>query len=378
MLGAGILGLPRTLDAAGIVLGPFLITLGAVGAGFGLWLLGACSLKLKERPSYHSLAQASLSGSGVFVDAAVALKCFGVACSYLVVIGRLFPDAFRFFETGISILEDRHFWQSALMAIIAPLCLLHELRTLRHVSLAALVAIIFLAIFIATYFFGTALPEGQFDELPLVRAHVGTLHVLPTIVFSFTCHQNMPVIVAEMSDQRMSAIVRVLTYALALCWAVLLTAAVLGYLTFGDNITSNVIDCYPVDHVGANMVRLAVGMSCLACIPFQIHPARTSITNLLGHAFPSTASPGRARALRIALGLGLCGAMYMVAFFLTDLGVLFAVVGATGSTLMCYLFPGFFYVRMHPGGWPAARIGAAALCALTPVIMACGLYAAVN
>ena len=44
----------------------------------------------------------------------------------------------------------------------------------------------------------------------------------------------------------------------------------MGFLTFGDDITSNVIDNYPVDALGANMVRVAVGLSCMACIPFQV------------------------------------------------------------------------------------------------------------
>lgn len=63
---------------------------------------------------------------------------------------------------------------------------------------------------------------------------------------------------------------QVIVLSLLSCFVVLTSTAVMGFLTFGDDITSNVIDNYPVDALGANMVRVAVGLSCMACIPFQV------------------------------------------------------------------------------------------------------------
>ena len=60
--------------------------------------------------------QASLPRSAVLVDLAVALKCFGVSCSYMLVIGQLFPDACRYWGTP-PLLENRIFWQSIFMVI---------------------------------------------------------------------------------------------------------------------------------------------------------------------------------------------------------------------------------------------------------------------
>ena len=41
-------------------------------------------------------------------------------------------------------------------------------------------------------------------------------------------------------------------------------------------------------------------------------------------------------------------ASYVVALLVTDLGKVFAVIGATGSTTVCYLLPGLFYSRLFP------------------------------
>lgn len=372
VLGAGILALPSTMRDAGPVLACILILFGAAGAGLGLLLLARCSLRVSEHPSYYTLAQASLARSGVIVDTAVALKCFGVACSYMLVIGQLFPDACRYWNTH-PVLEDRHFWQSMFMIVILPLSVISELRKMRHVSLAALIAILFLAIFVAVYFFANvrSLPP---DTTPDFSQSSNIFLVLPTVVFSFTCHQNMPSIVAEMSDASTAAVVKVIVFSLLSCFVILTSTAIMGFLTFGSAITSNVIDNYPVHDLGANMVRVAVGLSCMACIPFQIHPARTSVCNLLQALFPRLGD--RPVVLRVAVGLALSTAMYLVAFFFTDLGLLFAVVGASGSTLVCYALPSFFYTMMMRGyGWPPLRIAALLLGLASVPLMVCGLAA---
>lgn len=109
----------------------------------------------------------------------------------------------------------------------------------------------------------------------------------------------------------------------------------------------------------------------------QIHPARTSCCNMLKTAFPSLGS--WPVALRVCVGLGLSLTMYLVAFFVTDLGLLFAIIGATGSTLICYTLPGGFYTFMMRGyGWPPLRIASLLQTLLSVPLMACGLAAVIE
>jgi amino acid permease len=374
--GAGILGLPRTLDKAGVLLGLALITLGGLGAIFGLKLLAFCVRGADEPASYYSLARRAYPPSTWVIDGAVALKCFGVACSYLLVIGRLLPDAFTYFDTGVSALEDRHFWQTSMMVVIVPLCLLAELRTLRFVSLFALLAIAYLVVFIFAYFFAEL--STVRTDISLASVNGDTLLVVPTIIFSFTCHQNMPTILTEMREKTRRASDFVIHVAIVSCWCVYAITALLGFLTFGPEITDNVINNYPVSNMFANSVRLAVGMSCLACIPFQIHPARTCTLNLLFGRSKLSGNKNFMLGARIAVGCLLCFAMYMVAFFLTDLGLMFAVIGATGSTTICYLLPAFFYLRIGSAeGTPALQHGAWAMLVVGAIMMVAGLYSAI-
>ena len=60
---------------------------GAASA-FGLHLLACCALKLGKPCSFRRVTEEALPPAiGWIVDATVAVKCFGVATSYLIVVG---------------------------------------------------------------------------------------------------------------------------------------------------------------------------------------------------------------------------------------------------------------------------------------------------
>ena len=45
-----------------------------------------------------------------WIDVAVAIKCFGVATSYLIVVGDLMPDFIEQCGVEHGLLHSRHFW----------------------------------------------------------------------------------------------------------------------------------------------------------------------------------------------------------------------------------------------------------------------------
>jgi len=56
------------------------------------------------------------------------------------------------------------------------------------------------------------------------------------------------------------------------------------------------------------------------------------------------------------------GGTFLVAFFLSDLSIVFSIIGATGSTMLCYILPGIFYLSLQWGkGWKLKKIGALVL-----------------
>jgi amino acid permease len=103
----------------GILLGTFVIIWAGLTAGFGLYLQAKCAKYLERgSASFFALSQITYPNAAVIFDGAIAIKCFGVAVSYLIIIGDLMPGVVRGFSEKadeLPFLVDRHFWVTGFM-----------------------------------------------------------------------------------------------------------------------------------------------------------------------------------------------------------------------------------------------------------------------
>lgn len=96
IVGAGVLAMPLALSRMGIILGIAIILWSGVTAGFGLYLQTRCARYLERgKSSFFALSQITYPNAAVIFDAAIAIKCFGVGVSYLIIIGDLMPGVVR-------------------------------------------------------------------------------------------------------------------------------------------------------------------------------------------------------------------------------------------------------------------------------------------
>jgi amino acid permease len=118
--------MPRALSQMGIVLGTFVIIWSGLCSGFGLYLQTRCARYLdRGSASFFALSQLTYPNAAVVFDAAIAIKCFGVGISYLIIIGDLMPGVvlgFRESAGEIGYLVDRHFWITAFMYALYVYC----------------------------------------------------------------------------------------------------------------------------------------------------------------------------------------------------------------------------------------------------------------
>ena len=116
-----MLAMPLALSHMGILLGTIVIVWAGVTAGFGLYLQTRCARYLERgRSSFFALSQITYPRASVIFDAAIAIKCFGVGVSYLIIIGDLMPGVVQGLNSNIvdsSFLMDRHFWVTAFMFV---------------------------------------------------------------------------------------------------------------------------------------------------------------------------------------------------------------------------------------------------------------------
>ena len=113
--------MPLAMSHMGILLGSFVIVWAGLTAGFGLYLQTRCARYLERgSASFFTLSQITYPNAAVIFDAAIAIKCFGVGVSYLIIIGDLMPGVVRGFSDnfrGVSFLVDRHFWVTGFMSV---------------------------------------------------------------------------------------------------------------------------------------------------------------------------------------------------------------------------------------------------------------------
>lgn len=103
----------------GILVGTIVILWSGLAAAFGLYLQAKCARYIERgNSSFFALSKITYPNAAVLFDAAIAVKCFGVGVSYLIIIGDLMPGVMKGFLNDAefsAILIDRKFWITAFM-----------------------------------------------------------------------------------------------------------------------------------------------------------------------------------------------------------------------------------------------------------------------
>ncbi|KAL2809566.1 transmembrane amino acid transporter protein-domain-containing protein [Aspergillus granulosus] len=379
IVGAGVLAMPLAISHMGIVLGTFVILWSGVTAGFGLYLQSRCAQYLdRGSASFFALSQITYPNAAVIFDAAIAIKCFGVGVSYLIIIGDLMPGVVQGFvggEPAFDFLVDRHFWVTAFMLIIIPLSYLRRLDSLKYTSVAALVSIGYLVVLVVYHFI---IGDTKADRGPIRVIHwagaVPTLSSFPVIVFAFTCHQNMFSILNEIQNNSHFRTTAVVFASIGSAASTYILVAITGYLSFGNSVGGNIVGMYPPG-LWATIGRAAIVILVMFSYPLQCHPCRASVDAVLrwrptrsantneGSPHRHPLLPGVPRGSRTQEAMSdlrfsiittsILILSYIVAMTVSSLEAVLAYVGSTGSTSISFILPGIFYYKISAPDSPA-------------------------
>lgn len=196
VIGAGTLAMPSAMSHFGVMLGVILILWCGLTSAFGLYLQARCARYLdRGTSSFFALSQITYPNAAVVFDGAIAVKCFGVGVSYMIIIGDLMPGvaaAFGSASTGLAFLDDRKFWITVFFLVfIIPLSFPKRLDSLKYTSIVALVAIGYLVILVVYHFAADEIPNHKDIRIITWEGPVAALSSLPVIIFAYTCHQNV-------------------------------------------------------------------------------------------------------------------------------------------------------------------------------------------
>ncbi|CAO3701631.1 unnamed protein product [Rhizopus microsporus] len=289
ILGTGMLAMPFAMASVGIIPGVFFIFLSALASGTGLYFLSRCAARTEGRhASFFAVSKLTWPKVSVLFDLAIAIKCFGVAVSYLIIIGDLMPQVMASLTNHADLayfLTDRRFWITLFMlALVLPLSFLRKLDSLKYTSLVALFAVVYLCVIVIYHYFSPNYPPPSPDDIEYFNLSSSIFGHLPVFVFSFTCHQNIFSVYNELRDNSRESITRVISLSIGISACVYEGIAILGYLSFGRNVLSNIIMEYPSSYFVAGG-RLAMVILVVFSYPLQAHPCRASLDKvfLFGH-----------------------------------------------------------------------------------------------
>ena len=423
ILGAGMLGLPHAFAMAGFVPGTLMLVVFAAFAAGGLHLLSEAANVSGRPASFYGVAEAAWPGAGLVIDLAIGIKCFGVATSYLIVVGDSMPLAMEAFGNAPdSLAANRHLWTAGAAMLVAPLTYCRRVDALKFTSGIALACVLFVVLLV--FLFATRAapifescnpsppalppmlpplpplsppqppsspplpPSAPPCRLPTVASApvLEILRAIPVFVFSYTCHQNIISISNELAQPTVTRVGRVILASVNAGLGVYLLISVSGYLTFGPVVDSDVLKTYPHSPLVA-VARIAISLVVTFSYPLQSHPSRGCVISLLGAAArrhdrwrrrreglpppppppPPSEAPPPSLTMHAAVTTAFLLASTAIALSVTDLGVVLSLVGATGSTIVSYILPGTTYFCLCRE--PRKRWRGAALVGVGAVIM---------
>ncbi|KAI0766633.1 transmembrane amino acid transporter protein-domain-containing protein [Trametes elegans] len=371
IIGSGMLTFPLALASAGIIPGMITCLFSGGVAAFGLYLLSLCAHKAPHRrASFFAVAELTFPRAAVFFDAAIAIKCFGVSISYLIIVKSLMPSVVSALYHDLTspdvnppawMLSGQN-WITILMIPLVPLAFMRKLDSLRHTSYIALFSVAYLVVIVVVcYFFplkGTQAP----GEIHLIHFTPSFISTFPVQVFAFTCAQNLFPIFNEISSntqERMNIVIGSSIGSAALIYEII---AVFGYLTFGSKVGANIIAMYPSTSLFIAVGQLAIAILVMFSYPLQVHPCRNCLDKVFhaGHIMSKPGADEEEEELEdehggshdmsplkhTLLTLAIVASGFAIAYFVDDLQMVLSFVGSTGSTTISFILPGLFYWQL--------------------------------
>lgn len=284
IIGAGTLAMPYAYRANGILLGTLIILASGIASGTGLYMQ-ALSSKFVPRghASFFSLAKITYPGLAVIFDMAIAIKCFGVGVSYLIIFGDLMPQVTEALGAAAdSLLASRTVWLTVAMGIVGPLSFLKRLDSLKYTSIIALVSVGYLVLLVIAHYFIGDVPADKRGDISILEPYSlpAVLQTLSIIVFAFTCHQNMFSVLNELAHPTEHKYRGIIVASIGNSAILYVAVGLCGYLTFGDNVGGNIVTTYPYS-IFSTIGRFAIVVLVVFSYPLQCHPCRASLNHVM-------------------------------------------------------------------------------------------------
>ncbi|XP_051919463.1 sodium-coupled neutral amino acid transporter 7 [Hippocampus zosterae] len=284
-LGAGLLNFPAAFNmAGGVTAGVMLQMFMLIFIISGLVILGYCC-QVSNESTYQEVVRATCGKvTGVLCEVAIAVYTFGTCIAFLIVIGDQldFLIAVAFQDGSFSGLwyTDRKFTITlTAVLVILPLSIPKEIGFQKYASALSVMGTWYVTIVvIVKYIWPDA--EVMPGVVPSSSTWTAVFNAMPTICFGFQCHVSCVPVFNSMSKKALKPWGLVVTLSMIICLFVYTGTGVCGFLTFGSNVSQDVLMSYPPNDIAVAIARAFIVICVVTSYPILHFCGRAVIEGL--------------------------------------------------------------------------------------------------
>uniref|UniRef100_A0AAR2J9G5 Sodium-coupled neutral amino acid transporter 7 n=1 Tax=Pygocentrus nattereri TaxID=42514 RepID=A0AAR2J9G5_PYGNA len=351
-LGAGLLNFPAAFNmAGGVTAGVVLQMCMLFFIITGLVILAYCS-QVSNESTYQEVVRAVCGKVlGVVCEIAIAVYTFGTCIAFLIIIGdqldKLIGAMAHESEAAVSShwFADRRFTITVTsVLIILPLSIPKEIGFQKYASSAV---IIYNMYFLCFFFFFS--PASWTD----------VFNAMPTICFGFQCHVSSVPVFNSMKKAEIRPWGGVVTLGMIICLFVYTGTGVCGFLSFGSNVSQDVLMSYPSNDIAVAIARAFIIICVVTSYPI-LHFCGRAVVEGLWLRFKGEevdTDVARERRRRVLQTLVWFCLTLLLALFIPDIGRVISLIGGLAACFI-FVFPGLCLIQaklsehdVHSASW---------------------------
>ncbi|XP_072492275.1 solute carrier family 38 member 8 isoform X1 [Notamacropus eugenii] len=356
-LGAGLLNFSWAFSQAGGITPALIMELvSLVFLISGLVILGYAA-SISGQSTYQGVVRVLCGPAiGKLCEICFIIDMFMISVAFLKVVGDQMEKLCDFLLPNATLsgsvsavprpwYTEQHFTLSILcILIIFPLSTPREISFQKYTSILGTLAACYLSLVIVVKYY--LQPDGLIPEThwsPRSSSWFAVFNVFPTICFGFQCHEASVSIYQSMYNQNLSHWTMVSVAAMLACCLIYSLTGLYGFLTFGDNVSADVLMSYPGNDTVVIVARFLFGVSIVTVYPIALLLGRSviqdfwlSCSSVWGCGKCADPSGTWVRMLLTSLWVA---TSLLLALFVPDIGEVIMVIGGI-SAFFIFIFPG--------------------------------------
>ncbi|GJP37152.1 hypothetical protein CLOM_g21591 [Closterium sp. NIES-68] len=382
IIGAGIMGLPATLNVLGLPLGVLLLVAMGLLTELSIEVLVNASA-VRRIWTYSGLVVEDCGQrSRLVLDLAVLVNNVGMCTVYLIIVADVVAGTSWQHATSSPVEAMREaslhegllaewglvagaWWPmrpiviiSTMLLVLAPLVSLKHVDSLHYTSaLSILLAVVFVVITVAVaaaqWVQGRIQLPRMLPACSSLKDLTGLFSVIPVMATAYACHYNVHSIFVELKERTAATMLRVTRSSLLLCTTVYVLTSVSAFLLFGSSTASDVLINFdrdlglPLSSLINDTVRVTYVLHIVFVFPVIFYSLRIIADDLI---FPGAEKPLLEDDRRFAVVT--VGGMVLVgvgAVMVPNIGLAFDITGATATMLLAFVFPALLTLKDRLG-----------------------------